>query len=166
MIIIYSNIYCKMLTKKFLFCTYTELSRHDDLFLKTSSSILIFTSVVYLVIECIQVIRRKWKYFLSYENYFKIALFVLTILFVSGFSHDCWCFPGWQWQIGALAVFLNWFHIVILLNDMPWIGIHINMLFNIMFTSLKLCFLPILLTISFAIPFYMLFVRDIAAFQV
>ena len=155
-----------MLSNKVLFCISTELSRHDDLFLKTSSSFLILISLVYLVIECTQVIRRKWNYFLSYENYFQISLFVLTIMFVSGFSHDCWCFPGWQWQIGALAVFLGWFNIVILLNEMPWIGIPINMLFNIMFTFLKLIPLPILLTISFAIPFYMLFVRDNAAFQV
>ena len=149
-----------------MFLTSTELSRISDLYLYTSSSILILTALGYLVIECTQVYRRKWKYFLSYENYFQISLFVLTIMFVSGFSHDCWCFPGWQWQIGALAIFLGWFNMVILLNNMPWIGIPINILLNIMFTFLKLIFLPILLIISFAIPFYMLFVRDNAAFQV
>ena len=116
--------------------------------------------------ELTQMFRRRWNYFKSFENYIQIALFLFTIIFVSGFSNGCWCAPPWQWQIGALAVFLAWFNTIILLSDLPWVGIPINMLFNIIFSFLKLIFLPILLIVAFAIPFYMVFVRDIVAVEV
>jgi len=110
--------------------------------------------------------HRGWKYFLAFENYFQICVFSFTIIFVFGFFNDCWCATPWQWQIGALAVFLAWFNVIILLKDMPWAGIPINMLFNIIWTFLKLIFMPILLIIAFSIPFYMLFVRNLAGVEV
>ena len=87
-------------------------------------------------------------------------MFLLTIVFVFGFWNDYWCAPPWQWQIGALAVFLAYINIILLLKGMPIIGVPINMLLNIVFTFLRLIYLPFLLIFAFAIPFYMLFVRD------
>ena len=83
-----------------------------------------------------------------------------------GFVNDCWCAPPWQWQIGALAVFLAYINLLMLLKGMPWLGIYINMFLNIVFEFMKLILLPFLLILSFAFPFYMLFVRDAAGEQV
>ena len=97
------------------------------------------------------------------------AMFFLTIIFVFlGFVNDCWCAPPWQWQIGALAVFMAYINFLYLLKGLPLLGVYIpiNMLFNIVTTFLKLIYLPILLILSFAFPFYMLFVRNSDAVMV
>ena len=135
-------------------------------YLYGSSVFLILISLLYLVVEAVQVVRRRHQYFKEGENYIQVLTFVFSIVFVSGFGNECWCAPSWQWQFGALALFLAWFNLIILLKDMPFTGIPINMLFNICLTFVSLVFLPILLIIAFALPFYMLFVRDINAIEV
>ena len=97
------------------------------------------------------------------EIFVRAGVFFLTVIFVFGFWNDCWCAPPWQWQIGALAVFLAYISIILLLKGMPFVGVPINMLLNIVITFLKLIYLPFLLILAFAIPFYMLFVRDSTA---
>lgn len=122
--------------------------------------IIILLIIALLGVEVGQAYRRKLDYLKQKENYIQVLAFVFSFIFVSGFGNKCWCAPSWQWQIGALGLFLAWFNLIILLKDMPIVGIPINMLFNIFFTFLGLAFLPLLLVISFALPFYMLLVRD------
>ena len=135
-------------------------------YLYGSSVFIILISLIYLLVELVQLVRRKKQYLTEGENYVQVLTFVLSIIFVSGFSNECWCAPSWQWQFGALALFLAWFNLIILLKDLPFTGIPINMLFNICLTFVGLLFLPVLLIISFSLPFYMLFVRDLEAFEV
>ena len=97
-----------------------------------------------------------------------ILMFILSIIFVSGFGNECWCTPPWQWQIGALAVFLAYILLVISLKDFEviWFSTYINLLIKIVIVFVKLAVLPFMLIVSFALPFYMLFVRDSNATQV
>ena len=92
--------------------------------------------------------------------------FVLTIVFVFGYVNDCWCAPAWQWQIGALAVFMAYINFILMLKGVPFFGVFINMLLNIVITFLKLLYLPLLLILAFAVPFYMVLVRDSPLMQV
>ena len=94
--------------------------------------------------------------------------FIFAIIFVFGFHNDCWCAPPWQWQIGALAVFMAYISLIFLLKGVPLLnfGVYINMLLKIVYEFMKLILLPFLLILSFAFPFYMLFVRDAAGEQV
>lgn len=150
-------------------CTYihiTGLSAAEVDCLYGSAVIIILICLFYLVVEIGQMVRRRKQYLKEGENYVQLLACFFSIIFVSGFGNDCWCAPAWQWQIGALALFLAWFNLVILLKDMPLTGIPINMLFNIFLTFVGLVFLPTLLIISFALPFYMLFVRDMSALEV
>lgn len=127
--------------------------------------ILILMSVAFLLFEVWfrYVMRKQRNIYFYFELVFRAAVFLLTIVFVFGFLNDCWCAPPWQWQIGALALFMAFFNSVLLLKGMPFFGVPINMLLNIVITFLALVYLPLLLILSFAIPFYMLFVRDAAA---
>ena len=104
--------------------------------------------------------RVKDRYVAVVEVIFRSVTFSLIMIFVFGFSNDCWCAPPWQWQIGALAIFLAYINLLLLFKGIPQLGVPINMLFHLVITFLKLIYLPILLIFSFAIPFYMLFVRD------
>ena len=92
--------------------------------------------------------------------------FIFTFIFVFGFHNDCWCAPPWQWQIGALAVHMAYINLLMILKGVPLLklGLYINMLLNIVNEFIKLIILPILLILSFAFPFYMLFVKDAVIF--
>ena len=124
------------------------------------SIVLILFVCGYLIVEGIQMYTLKLQYWKDWQNYFQLGTFVGCIIFLVGFGNPCWCTPDWQWQIGALAVCLAWFNFVIMLKDMPFAGVPINIFFNIVMTFLRLLFLPILLTLAFGIPFFMLLIRD------
>lgn len=120
-----------------------------------------------LLIEVMQFIYRRIKYFEQFENYFQVTSFILTIIFIApGFANNCWCAYNWQWQIGAVALCLGWVNLIILLKDIPWTAIKINMFISICSTFLKVLFLPLFLLPAFALPFYMVFVRKASSFEV
>ena len=122
--------------------------------------LLILLSTVFMLLEiCLLFMIGPRR-----EVTIRPALFPLTIIFVCGFWNDCWCAPAWQWQIGALAVFLSYINLVLLLRVMPnFVGVYVNLLVSIVIKFLELIYLPVLLTLAFAIPFYMIFVRNGAA---
>ena len=125
------------------------------------AAILIIGSIGFLTYEIVftLLMRKTRDVWNCTESAFRIVMFLLTIVFVFGFANDCWCSPPWQWQIGALVMFMAFFNLVLLLKRMPWFGVPISMLLNIIIDFLKLIYLPILLIFSFVFPFYMLFVR-------
>ena len=138
----------------------------DKVTYPTLAIILILLSVGFLGFEVFfRYIMREYlkTFYYWFETVVRVGVFLLTIIFVSGFAHDCWCTPPWQWQIGALAVFLTYFNAVLLLKGLPFLGVYISMLLKIITTFIFLIYLPILLVLAFAFPFYMLFVRDSAA---
>ena len=89
--------------------------------------------------------------------------FLLTIVFMVGLWNDCWCIPAWQWQIGALAVFLSYINLILHLRGLPVFGVFSNLLVHIVIRFFQLIYVLLLLILAFSIPFYMLFVRDGAA---
>ena len=127
---------------------------------------VLFLCCALLFIESVQLYQRHFKYFKELDNYFQVISFLLTITFVApGFANNCWCAYNWQWQIGALALCLGWFNLIIILKNMPWTAIPIIMFINICITFLKVLFLPFLLLMAFALPFYMVFVRTVSALE-
>jgi len=74
----------------------------------------------------------------------------MTVIFIFDFD-DCWYATTWQWQIGALAVFLSWFNFILVLRSMPHAAVPINIFLSICVTFLKLIFLPIMLVLAFGI---------------
>ena len=109
--------------------------------------------------EVVQLVERKWKYFEDSDNYFQLALYISTVIFIHGFDNECWCSNTWQWQIGALAVFLSWFNFIFILKYMSYTAIPINMFLRVCVKFLKMIFLPIVLILAFGVPHYMVFVR-------
>jgi transient receptor potential cation channel subfamily A protein 1 len=140
---------------------YVDPDELDQRAFSALAVILIIMSVVLLTYEIIfHLLMRETRDISDFiQLVYRVLLFVLTIVFVSGFANDCWCAPPWQWQIGALVMFMAFFNFVLLLKGLPWFGVPINMLLNIIAVFLRLVYLPILLILSFAFPFYMLFIR-------
>ena len=121
-------------------------------------------SIAFLVFEVwFRYVMREWSdFYFLFEALVRGSVFLLTIIFVCGFWNDCWCAPPWQWQIGALTLFMAYINILLTLKRMPILGVPITMLLNIVVTFVKLIYLPVLLILAFAIPFYMVFVREVS----
>ena len=116
---------------------------------------------MYLILEFAQLVTRAKRYLLEIENYVQVVMYLTVIIFVFPVGQNsCWCLPGWKWQIGALAVFLAWINLLLIIRNLPWwkVGERATMLFNVYINFVKLIYLPILLLVTFAIPMYMLLV--------
>jgi len=135
-------------------------SDSDQIFLRFTAVVLLGFCIVRAVLETVQLINRKLQYFTETENYLEILLIGFTTIFaLAGHIGSCFCLASFVWQIGALALFLGWIDLVLFLRKLPLTGIPINMLQHVLITFLKLIYLPIILIISFALPFYMLLAR-------
>ena len=103
---------------------------------------------------------QKQYYFIHWDNYIQIFVFIGTIAFVYDGSSACKCMSSSTWQLGAIVLALACLNFIIMLRCLPYIGEPINLLILIIKNYIQLIYLPGLLIMSFGIPFYMLFVRD------
>ena len=143
-------------------CTHAGLSSQEYRTLDIVNYIILLSSIVQLLLELLQIWRRKFLYFHDLENLVEIPLFVLTIIFCLGHHRgDCFCTTSGVWQVGAIALFLAWTDLLMFLKRLPFTGIPINILLNIVYTFATLAIIPALLILSFALPFYMLLVRPV-----
>ena len=131
-------------------------------FLISAAVIVLIDCSFYLLLEINQLYHRgPKKYFTDPQNYFQVVTYVCVIIFVFPVGQECWCYPSWRWQIGALAIFLAWINNFLLLKHLPYFGKPVTMLFNVYFNFILLIYLPILLILTFAFPFYMLFIASL-----
>ena len=110
--------------------------------------------------ELFEFVQRKQQYFQEIDNYLEILLIICTAIFaIEGHAAECFCVGSYSWQFGAMALFLGWIDLIVYLKKLPLTGIRVNMLQTVMLTFLKLIYLPAILIIAFALPFYMMFSR-------
>ena len=145
-------------------------------FLIIAAVITIICSLVRLFLELVElshlkglrkrVRQERWRiiktiidreYFKSPSNLIEIPLFILAIVFVSVFQHECLCPSRGQWQAGFIAVFLAWIDLVLYLDKLPLFGIYIQMLWKIVINFLKVSVMAVLLLFAFGFAFYMAF---------
>ena len=115
---------------------------------------IIINCLVRIGIELIQIVHHRGVYFTSYINYLEGFLYVGTIIFVSDFRLIC--LPSWQWQLGALCIFLSWINFILFLSEQPMVGIYVVMFQDIIKTFLRMAPMSILLILAFGQPFFML----------
>ena len=119
---------------------------------------------LYVVLEVFQLIQQQKKYFAKYENYLQVVMSGIVFFFVFPYdSETCW--PqydesGWRWLFGAVGIFLAWVNTFLLLKDAPLVGLPITMLLNVYYNFIINIYLPLLLVLTFCVPFYMLFFRN------
>ena len=131
-------------------------------FLHGAAIIVIVFAVIRLFIEAIQFLCKHFRYFLDWENWMELCLFIATIIFVSsGLQSKCLCPESWQWQLGAMALFIAWLDMVLFLKKLPLTGIYVVMFVDIFYTFMRMILLSILFVVSFGLAFYMLFFRPV-----
>ena len=143
-----------------------DQSESDRKFLAATSVLLHLLSSTGFMVEAVQLSLRRWNYFKDLDNYFQLALYTLTIIFILGFNNECWCSTHWQWQIGAFAVFFSWINFIFILKYIPYTAVPINIFLSICVKSLELIFLLLVLILAFGVPFYMVFVRTTSSSEV
>ena len=119
--------------------------------------LIIVVSLLKLGFEIFQAVKQKLTYFRDWVNYMEIFLYICSILFAFVFANDCLCPMSWQWQIGALCVFMAWINVILIVRMVPVIGVYVMMFQEIVKNFLKVAVLAFFLVLSFAFPFYMLF---------
>ena len=143
-------------------CDLLDTKDYERAFLRGAAIIVIIFSVIRLFIEAVQLILRRHHYFLDWENWMELCLFITCIIFVSsGLQSGCLCPESWQWQLGALAMFIAWLDMMLFLKKFPLTGIYVVMFVDIFYTFMKMILLFILFVISFGLAFYMLFFRPV-----
>ncbi len=118
------------------------------------SVIIILNCLVRIIIEIGQVIHHRGEYFADYINYLEGCLYITTIIFVSNFQLNC--LPSWQWQLGAVCIFLSWINFILFLSQQPTVGIYVVMFQDIIKTFLRMFPMSVLLILAFGQPFFML----------
>ena len=118
------------------------------------SVIIIINCVACIAIEIFQIVHHRHEYFLHFNNYMEGVLYVATIVFVSNFQLHC--LPSWQWQLGAMCIFLSWINFILFLSEQPVVGIYVVMFQDIIKTFLHMAPMAILLVLAFGQPFFML----------
>ena len=123
--------------------------------------IIITLAGLHLIFEIMQLIQRRLQYIRDKENVLQLFIFTGSIVFTSNFERHCHCIDESRWQLGAFVLLGGWLNLILQLKEMPIFGPPIDILFNICWRYIKLLYLPILLMISFALPFYMVFVINV-----
>ena len=106
------------------------------------------------------------------SQWIEMCLYVTSICFVvlykSTYQSYCTCVSEETWRVGVFAVFFGWTTLIVELKKFPVTGVIINMLSSITVTFIKLIPVAVLLTFTFALPFYMLLaqpVSDVASYN-
>ena len=118
---------------------------------------VIFCASFRLLFELIQLCVLRLRFILDWGNIMEIFLFMSSIGYAWVFNSPCLCPKLWQWQIGAIAVFLAWIDLVLFFAKFPQIGIYSLIFVKILSTFFKAVFVTALLVIAFAIALYMSF---------
>ena len=142
-----------------------DTENYERSFLRGIAIMAIVFAVIRLFIETMQSYHKRLRYFLDWENWMELCLFIATIIFVSsGLQSGCLCPESWQWQLGALALFIAWLDMVLFLKKFPLTGIYVVMFVDIFYTFMRMILLSILFVISFGLAFYMLFFRPVRVY--
>ena len=145
-------------------CLPVGLSASSYLFIPIVAVAAILLSIGRIGVEVLQMITLQLEYFKDIVNWTELILYTFTIIFAWTFNTQCWCPLPWQWQIGAVAMFLSWMALILFFRKLHLTGVYVLMFSTILFTFLKLTIFAFLLVVSFSLSFYMLF--RLSVFQV
>nr|CAB3267273.1 transient receptor potential cation channel subfamily A member 1 homolog [Phallusia mammillata] len=122
---------------------------------------VIVLSVVSLIKEVYQIYSQRISYFQSFTNLFEVSLYILAILTV--YSDTSSAGPNyigvrenWQWQIGAVSIFLSWMVLIMFIQNVPTFGIYVLMFTEVLQTFTKFFFVFVLFILGFAFSFHCL----------
>ena len=142
------------------------LDSHANASLYFAAVMVIICVFIRLALEFCQFFRQRYHYFLKYENYIEVVAYISAVIFVSHFGSNCWCPTNWQWQLGAIAVFLAWINLILFLKRVPLLGIYVLMFNSILYTFLKFALIAALFVAAFGFAFYMILYKAVSIMDI
>ncbi|XP_022241901.1 transient receptor potential cation channel subfamily A member 1 homolog isoform X2 [Limulus polyphemus] len=127
-------------------------------FAQIGKFVIYVMAIINLFKEVFQMYEKRLAYF-TVENLIEWCCYISALLFVLDFT-SCSQTTGirlvWQWQLGALSVFLAWIVLVMFIRKFPVLGIYVNMFTDILRTFSKFFIVFFLFIVAFAFGFYTL----------
>ncbi|XP_041358334.1 transient receptor potential cation channel subfamily A member 1-like isoform X2 [Gigantopelta aegis] len=120
----------------------------------TSLWIITIYSVLNIMKEIVHVFRQRARYFLEIQNLLQISLYTLSMLFAGPFLFGLSF--HWQWEAGAVVIFLAWFNAMVFLQRFDFFGIYVVMFLEILRTLFQVLCVFSILIIAFGLAFFML----------
>ncbi|XP_030851347.1 transient receptor potential cation channel subfamily A member 1 homolog isoform X2 [Strongylocentrotus purpuratus] len=126
--------------------------------------IILGLSGINLLREVCQVLWQRQSY-LNWGNFLEVSLYLLAILLVlpvSGvyYNENIMVREAWQWQCGAVAIFVAWLNFILFTRRFSTLGIYVIMFTYILRTFLKIVILLLLFLVAFALAFYALLMNQ------
>ena len=112
--------------------------------------------------------RGLFEYWLDLTNLLEWACYVLSVIFVLDFgsSGGLGVKEPWQWECGAVAVWLAWMVLLLFIQKVPIFGIYILMFVTVIKTFFRFLFVFGLFIAAFSFSFYMLLQNQEKVWQV
>nr|CAB3267274.1 transient receptor potential cation channel subfamily A member 1 homolog [Phallusia mammillata] len=129
---------------------------------KPMSFVAKYFIIVLAAISLIKEVNSKGlSYFQSFTNFLEVSLYILAILTVYSDTNSAGpnyygVREDWQWQIGAVSVFLSWMVLIMFIRNLPTFGIYVLMFTEVLQTFLKFFIVFVLFILGFAFSFHCL----------
>ncbi|XP_076441440.1 transient receptor potential cation channel subfamily A member 1-like [Babylonia areolata] len=111
-------------------------------------------SVLSMVKEVLQMFTQGVRYLWDTQNYHEWTLYITSLMFSAPFLFNYSL--HWQWEAGALAVFLAWFNFLVMLQRFDFFGIYVVMFLEILRTLVQALSVFSVLIVAFGLAFYIL----------
>jgi len=141
----------------------TDIFARDDPHIKTLENWLFglrfvttATIILSLIMELIEFIRVRKKY-LNLENTIDLTLYGVALFYVWFAQLLCKDGQCWNIPVGSFLLTCSWLNLTSYGSQMPFLGIYILMLRQIVETILKLSTLIVIFLIAFGLGFHVIF---------
>ncbi|KAK3893875.1 hypothetical protein Pcinc_002317 [Petrolisthes cinctipes] len=125
---------------------------YGEVLLEACKWLVVSVAILEILKEIAQ-IYQAWTAYLSVENLVEWCCYVCAVLFVSD-THQCPLKEEWQWQVGAMAVFLAWLNLLLYIRVFNFFGIYVIMFTEILTTFISFFVVFFFFIIAFAFSFY------------
>ncbi|XP_041358307.1 transient receptor potential cation channel subfamily A member 1-like isoform X2 [Gigantopelta aegis] len=115
-------------------------------------------SVLNVIKEVFQMFTQKIRYFLEIQNLLQFFLFSFSMIFTAPFLFKMSF--HWQWETGAVVIFLAWFNALVFLHRFDFFGIYVVMFLEILRTLIQVLCVFSILIIAFGLAFFMLLGKE------
>lgn len=89
------------------------------IFLRVAAAVIFITGLMLFLFELFKIYIVRTGYFFDVAEWPEGILYICSIIFSTSMVYDCVCPTSWQWQFGAITVFLAWLGFLIYIRMLP-----------------------------------------------
>nr|XP_054753425.1 LOW QUALITY PROTEIN: transient receptor potential cation channel subfamily A member 1 homolog [Lytechinus pictus] len=134
--------------------TYSDAAKY---FFGSNSAGFLLTLVVLNVIKEIFQLYSQGQSYFNYQSLLEWSIYVLTFCLVIPVSEARYeeyvLRQKWQWQCGALAIFLAWINLALYVRQTSTLGIYVIMFEDVLLSTVQFLAVILLFIVAFALAF-------------